>query len=133
MKREELLESAEYWIAEVQIGLYNCAIRFMEEHKMNRTELAGYLGVSKGYVTQLLSGDYNFSLAKMVELSLALGYVPQITFEPKQCLMARDRLEVKPAKWAQGKYSAPLVTFVKEMPVAAFQSVKSGKEQYICA
>jgi len=133
MKREELLKSAGYWIAEIQIGLYNCAVGFMEKHKMNRTQLAAYLGVSKGYVTQLLSGDYNFSLEKLVELALALGYVPQMAFEPKECRIARDRLEVKPASWRPARYSAKVVAINKEMPVTAFQSVKSDKEQYICA
>ena len=48
------------------------------------------LGVSKGYVTQLLSGDYNYSLEKLVELSVKLGYVPQIEFKPIEQVIQED-------------------------------------------
>ena len=80
--REELLQSAEYWEQQVQLEIYNCASRFMEEHKMNRTMLAKYLGVSKGFVSQLLSGNYNYSLSKLIEISVKLGYRPDFTFKP---------------------------------------------------
>lgn len=81
MTRKELLNMPEYWVAQIQTEIYRCADRYMEEHHMNRAEFAQYLGVSKGYVTQLLSGDYNYSLEKLVELSLKIGYVPQVNFE----------------------------------------------------
>ena len=80
--REELLQSTEYWGQQVQLEIYNCAARFMEEHKMNRTMLAQYLGVSKGFVSQLLSGNYNYSLSKLIEISVKLGYRPDFTFKP---------------------------------------------------
>ena len=80
--REELLQSTEYWEQQVQLEIYNCAARFMEEHKMNRTMLAQYLGVSKGFVSQLLSGNYNYSLSKLIEISVKLGYRPDFTFKP---------------------------------------------------
>ena len=47
---------------------------------MNKTQLAEYLGCSKGYVTQLLSGDYDHKISKFVELSLAIGKIPEFTF-----------------------------------------------------
>ena len=50
----------------------------METNKKNRTQLAEHLGVTKGYVTQLLNGDYDHKLSKLVELSLKCGYVPKI-------------------------------------------------------
>ena len=81
MTREELLSMPEYWVAKIQTEIYRCADQFMENRHMNRTQFAEYLGVSKGYVTQLLSGDYNYSLEKLVELSLKIGYVPQVSFE----------------------------------------------------
>ena len=82
MKREELLSSADYWIANAQIMLYNCAESFMASTGKNRTQLAEHLGVSKGYVSQLLNGDYDHKLSKLVELSLAFGYVPKVDFVP---------------------------------------------------
>lgn len=90
MTRKELLNMPEYWVAQIQTEIYRCADRYMEEHHMNRTEFAQYLGVSKGYVTQLLSGDYNYSLEKLVELSLKIGYVPQVSFEEIERTLQMD-------------------------------------------
>lgn len=82
MTRQELLKSPAYWEQKAQLDIYRCAVDFMQKHNMNRTQLADYLGVSKSYVSQLLSGDYNYTLEKMVDLSLKLGYVPNLEFQP---------------------------------------------------
>lgn len=76
--REELIKSKEYWIADIQMKLFAEVEAFMESRGMNRTQFAEYLGCSKGYVTQLLSGDYDNKLSKLVELSLAIGRVPEL-------------------------------------------------------
>ncbi len=55
---------------------------YLKENKLTRTELAKQLGVSKGYVSQILNGDYDHKLSKLMELSLAIGYKPRIVFEP---------------------------------------------------
>lgn len=81
MTRAELLNAPEYWMVQIQTEIYRCAEEFMRNHHMNRTQFAQYLGVSKGYVTQLLNGDYNYSLEKLVELSLKMGMVPKVEFE----------------------------------------------------
>lgn len=82
MTREEILSSPEYWITKIQIEVCRCADSFMKEHNMNRTQLADYLGVTKGYITQILAGDYNYSLSKLVDTAIRLGYVPEIDFTP---------------------------------------------------
>ena len=82
MTREELLQMPEYWTGQIQLALYRAAEQFMTEHHMNRSQLAAYLGVSKGYVSQLLNGDYNYSISKLVELSLKLGCMPNLELNP---------------------------------------------------
>ena len=82
--REELLKQPEYWLAQTQIMLYNNAIKFMEQNNMNQAQLAEHLGVSKGDVSQLLSGDYDCHLSRFFELSLALGFVPIVNFVPTE-------------------------------------------------
>lgn len=93
MTRKELISSPEYWMTNAQIELYNCASRFMDEHEMNRKQLAEHLGVSKSYVTQLLSGDFNHRLSKFIELSIAFGYVPELVFTPIEKFIERDSLQ----------------------------------------
>lgn len=80
MKREDILKSPSYWTAGLQMELYRQIIAFMESRGMNKSQLAEYLGCSKGYVTQLLSGDFDHKLSKFVELSLAINKIPEISF-----------------------------------------------------
>lgn len=90
MNREEVLKSPEYWTAKTQVELYNQVESFMKETGRNKTQLAEYLGVSKGYVSQLLNGDYDHRLSKFFELSLAFGVIPQINFIPVENYISGD-------------------------------------------
>ena len=72
MKREELLHSPEYWTTKIQMELYRQMESFMKEKHLNKC--------SKGYVSQLLSGDYDHKLSKFVALSLAINKIPKIIF-----------------------------------------------------
>ena len=98
MSRKEILSSPEYWIAKAQMDLYDRADVFMETNGMNRAQLAKHLGVSKGYVSQLLNGDYDHKLSKFIELSIAFGFVPKIEFEPIDDVISEDRHEYTPAE-----------------------------------
>lgn len=80
MDRKELLKSPEYWTASIQMELYRQIEAFMKEKKINKTQLAEYLGCSKGYITQLLSGDFDHKLSKFIQLSLAIGKIPEFSF-----------------------------------------------------
>lgn len=95
MTRNELITSPEYWITKIQMALYNCADKFMKHTGKNRKELAEHLGVSKGYVSQILGGDYDHRLSKLVELSLAFGYVPKIEFVPVDEFVKSDESSYK--------------------------------------
>ncbi len=69
-----------YWTAKIQLDLFRILEMYMEENGLSRTQLARKLGVSKGYITQVLNGDFDHRLSKLVGLSLAVGKVPDITF-----------------------------------------------------
>ena len=88
--REELIQSKEYWITNIQLKLFAEVESFMQSHGMNRTQFAEYLGCTKGYVTQLLSGDYDNKLSKLVELSLAIGKIPDLDFVDISSFTARE-------------------------------------------
>jgi transcriptional regulator with XRE-family HTH domain len=88
--REELLKSPEYWITEVQMELYRSVLAYMEKEGLNQTQLAEQLGVSKGYVSQVLNGNFNYTLRKLIELSLAVGKVPMIEFKDISSVIADD-------------------------------------------
>lgn len=81
MERAELLKSEGYWIAKLQTDLYRELVSFMERKHMNSSQLAKHLGCSKGYVSQLLNGNFDHKLSKLVELSLAIGKAPILEYK----------------------------------------------------
>lgn len=81
MTREKLLRCPEYWTTLIQNELYRQIQSYMEEHNMNKAQLAEHLGCSRGYVTQLLNGDFDHKISKLVELSLAIGLAPSVSFK----------------------------------------------------
>jgi transcriptional regulator with XRE-family HTH domain len=80
MKREKLLKSEGYWMAQLQSNLFGTVEKYLKNEKISRQSLASKLGVSKGYISQILNGDFDHKMSKMVQLSLACNYVPVLTF-----------------------------------------------------
>jgi transcriptional regulator with XRE-family HTH domain len=91
MEREDLIKSPEYWTTKIQLDLFNQMEIFMSENNLNRTKLSELLGVSKGYLSQVLSGDYDHRISKLVELSLAIGMVPQVEFLDLKKIVYQDK------------------------------------------
>lgn len=90
LNRTEILNSPEYWFEEAQNELYRQVILFMEKEKLNQKQLAEKLGVSKGYISQILKGEFNYTLKKLIELSMAVGRVPVIEFKDINELINED-------------------------------------------
>jgi DNA-binding Xre family transcriptional regulator len=64
--------SPDYWMGVPIAELTEDICRLMEEKQISRAELARRLGTSRAYVTKLLDGNANFTLATMVKLAMAL-------------------------------------------------------------
>lgn len=106
MKREDLLRSPNYWLAYIQNGLYEMMEEYRIKNKLKKKDIAEKLGVSKGYVSQVLSGDFDHKLSKLVQLSLAFGKVPTITYIDLEQYIADDasnRTEVNRQAQEPGK------------------------------
>lgn len=90
MEREELLESKSYWITSIQLELFTAIETYMKKNKLNKTQLAEKLKFSKGYISQVLNGDFDHKLSKMVELSLSCDTIPLIFFVDKETFVKND-------------------------------------------
>ena len=80
-EREELLRSPIYWLTHLQIEIFNLLNTYMEENNLTREQVSEKLDVPPFYVSQILNGNFNFKLSKLVELSLLVGKAPMIQFE----------------------------------------------------
>ena len=107
MTRNELLSSKEYWMVQIQNDLFGILEEYMAKNNLNRTQLAKELNVTKGYITQVLKGDFNHKISKLVSLSLACEKVPIIHFVDLKKYIADDtnnRLHVYEKSFVPVKY-----------------------------
>jgi transcriptional regulator with XRE-family HTH domain len=83
----ELFEEAErhedYEVGGAILEITESVVREMERQGISRTELARRLGASPAYVTKILRGTANFTLATMVRLARALGAELHVQFSPR--------------------------------------------------
>lgn len=82
LKHEELVKRPEYWLETIQNEIYRQVTTYLKDNDMTQTQLAIQLGVSKGYISQVMKGEFNYTLKKLIELSLAVGKAPVIVFKP---------------------------------------------------
>ena len=113
-KREEALRSPEYWFEDAQDELYRQVVNYMEREGINQTQLAERLGVTKGYISQVLKGEFNYTLKKFIDLSLAVGMVPRIDYKPVEEIIAKDKITFffLPYKLANSNSSMRIQTMV---------------------
>ena len=101
IKREELLQTEEYWFETLQNEIYRMVAEYMEKEKINQTQFAEKLGVSKGYISQIMNGNFNYTLKKLIELSLAVNKAPAFEFKGMDQFIQDDKqkrfeMEYKP-------------------------------------
>ena len=81
MKRKELLKSKEFWIVKIQNQLYEELEKYLRENNVSKTELANKMGVSKGYISQILNGDFDHKLSKLIEIIMVMDKVLILNLE----------------------------------------------------
>lgn len=79
--REELLKTEEYWFETIQNEIYRQVESYLHENNLTKSQFANKLGVTKGYVSQILNGNFNATLKKLIELSLAIDIAPVFDFQ----------------------------------------------------
>ena len=78
---EELTRTESYWLTTIQSDLYAKVEEFRKARGWTRSQLAEHLGVSKGYVSQVLNGDFDHKLSSLIRLALAVDTVPNLKFQ----------------------------------------------------
>lgn len=92
ISREEILKNEAFWVETIQNKIYNDLASYIKEKKISSKELAKKLGVSKGRVSQIMSGNnLNFRIDTLVKISLAIGKIPDFKLENMDAFIERDR------------------------------------------
>jgi len=50
------------------------------DNNLKKKDIAEKLKVSNSYISQILNGDFNFTLKKLIELGLVIGKIPYLEF-----------------------------------------------------
>lgn len=80
-------ESNEHW-TEIAISDFTDEVcRLMDEERVSRAELANKIDSSPAYITKVLRGNVNFTLATMTKLARALGTVVRIHLAHKDAVV----------------------------------------------
>ena len=129
MEREELLKSPEFWMLEIQMNLLNQINEYIETNNISRKQLADKLGFSKGYITQILNGDFDHRISKLVQLSLSIGKVPRINFEDIEQVLFDDLQD----KLHAPKYERPEIklNFGNSLKIEQSGRINSSGSDYI--
>ena len=89
-KRRKLLTSKAYLATGIRLELFRKVQAFLDENGLTRRAFAERLGFTKGYVSKVLNGDADLRISKLVELGLAVGLVPVVTWLPVEEFVAAD-------------------------------------------
>ena len=76
-----LIKSIEFWEEYIKNELFNEVDSYLEDHGLTRKELAKKAGYSKGYISQILNGNSDHRISKLVKLALSIEKVPYIYFK----------------------------------------------------
>lgn len=85
------MRTEEFWFETIQNDLYRMVSEYIKKEDINQTQFAEKLGVSKGYVSQILNGNFNATLKKLIELSLAVDKAPVFDFKNLKEFIKEDR------------------------------------------
>ena len=90
-ENEHLLRYPNYLLSTYQLEIYRQLGLYMEEHNLKSKDIAAKLAVSSSYVSQILNGNFNFTLRKLIELGIAIDKVPYFEFIDKDEYWRREK------------------------------------------
>jgi transcriptional regulator with XRE-family HTH domain len=100
INRKELLQTNEYWLERIQNDLFHQIDLYLTKNGKNQNDLAKQLGVGKSYISQILNGNFDHKLSKLIELSLAIGLAPQVGFKPIDEIIEEEEQFIQDCEYA---------------------------------
>jgi len=90
LTRKDLLKSPEFWEENIKTELFNIIQNYMDDNDLNQTQLAKEIGCSKGYISQIINGESDHRISKLVGLALAVGKAPYLYLKDMEIVLKND-------------------------------------------
>lgn len=97
---ERYREDADYLVERLLLSINEQIVERMESSGLRRSEIAGRMGVSRPFVTQLLRGNPNITLKTLVRLAGAVDLALDIRLTPRYLKMLKAARPDEAADWA---------------------------------
>jgi|WetSurMetagenome_2_1015567.scaffolds.fasta_scaffold260301_2 transcriptional regulator with XRE-family HTH domain len=88
-KINELIKSPHFWLEMIQNEIYSQLHEYMKRTGKSQNDIANDLNVSKSYISQVLNGNFNFTLKKLIDLTLYVGKIPDFEFSLPEKYLAK--------------------------------------------
>lgn len=125
--KEGLRKWPNYHLTGAQSEIFRQLTTYMESRHLSQKEIAEKLGVSGSYVSQVLNGNFNFTLKKLIELGLLTGKVPQLEFV--------DFNQFWWEKWGRASVAVTVTTSIKPFRLSlqnsAFVRIVNGSQPIV--
>lgn len=80
LSKKELLSTPNYLLTKYQNEIFRQLVHYMESNNLSQKDIAEKLGVSGSYISQVLNGNFNFTLKKLIDLGLMMDKIPNLEF-----------------------------------------------------
>lgn len=91
VSKDKLLTRPNYLLTKYQNEIYRQLVDYITVNNLTQKDVAQRLGVSNSYISQVLNGNFNFTLKKLIEIGLMVGKVPAIEFIDLNEFWRRER------------------------------------------
>ena len=105
LRREDLLKSSDYWTEIIQNKIFNDLMEYIEDSNISNKQLGEILGLSKGRISQILSGkNLNFKIDSLVKLCLTINKVPDFQLVDLMTFIEKDLYSSVSTVFHESKY-----------------------------
>ncbi len=91
--KKEIIKSPNYWFEKTQNEFFRQFYDYIQNNKISQVEFAKKLNVTKGYISQILNGNFNPTLKKLIELSIAINKIPDIHFRSYDEILTNNNIK----------------------------------------
>lgn len=127
--RERILLSKSYWMESINGEVYTALVEFMESKNFKQSDLAEHLGISPSRVSQILNnGEVNFSIQKLIEISLKINRIPQFRLEHKDVYFSNRITQINTNSFASHVIHTGNINIIK-MPKERIASIRKNEPE----